>query len=316
MRALAVGVFMIAILGSYQDRGAAAPPDENEGGASQVLSEQELEQLLGERLNGGMGESFSKFANMFLVSSMINGPRRLALVTSSPEIAKAELQPLFPRSYEPTLREFLDAIALQTKSNWKLDDSGKYIKDETGGAAPFDDLPVFEFSPAKRAKPFEITLADGWKSKDQGHWLMLSPPSFPVGLDVYEMGTYSIDEGDKKKLLDIRTDVAMEWAGRVKDGVERDDLRTVKVGPFEALYFEAMIPSRMDEEIHWRQWVFMADNQCYFIVSTILPELDEKIFPDVEKMLASFRVKDKKVQKSADSNPDKADAAVSDAEAP
>ena len=35
----------------------------------------------------------------------------------------------------------------------------------------------------------------------------------------------------------------------------------------------------------------MVGNRSYFLVSTILPRLDDKIYPDVEKILASFREK-------------------------
>jgi hypothetical protein len=34
----------------------------------------------------------------------------------------------------------------------------------------------------------------------------------------------------------------------------------------------------------------MVDIRCYFIVSTIIPDREQAIFPDVEKMVASFRI--------------------------
>jgi hypothetical protein len=36
--------------------------------------------------------------------------------------------------------------------------------------------------------------------------------------------------------------------------------------------------------------VLMVDNRCYFIVSTIIPSLEDEIFPDVEQMIESFTV--------------------------
>ncbi|HLX62952.1 MAG TPA: hypothetical protein VKX17_16895, partial [Planctomycetota bacterium] len=63
------------------------------------------------------------------------------------------------------------------------------------------------------------------------------------------------------------------------------------VGSFDALYFESMVPSQLKKEIRWRQWVFMDGERCYFIVSTIFPDNEAKIFPDVEKMLQSFKAK-------------------------
>jgi hypothetical protein len=43
--------------------------------------------------------------------------------------------------------------------------------------------------------------------------------------------------------------------------------------------------------VRWRQWVFMVGNKCYFAVSTIFPQYEDRIFPDVQAMLASFTIK-------------------------
>jgi len=161
--------------------------------------------------------------------------------------------------------------------------------------APFEGLAVFEFNirKQKREKPFEVTLAGGWEAIDNGNWLMLVPPSFPVGLDIYEMGSYSADGEEKGSdlLKRVPAEVALEWAQRVRKDASLEDLKTAKVGVHEALFFESMVPSQLGKDVRWRQWVFMIDNQCYFAISTILPEFDMEIFPDVEKMLASFRAK-------------------------
>jgi len=269
-----------------------ADTDDKPHGSIKPLSAEEQEQLLGTRLDGGMGHSFAQFANMFLVSSHIQLGIGVGLMSPSKEIAEIPLQSPFPASYEPTLREFLDAIALQTFSQWEYDPSSKYFKSDIDHEEPFEGIAIFEFKKTDREKPFEITLADGWKTIDKGNWVMHVPPSFPVGMDIYEMGTYSSDEpGKEKELADkIRADVALEWAQRVNPAAMPEDLKPAKVGTFDALYYESMIPSQLNREIKWRQWVFMSDNKCYFIVSTILPEYEDKIFPDVEKMLASFRI--------------------------
>ena len=257
------------------------------------LTEDQLKRLLQSRLDGGMGNSFQQFANMFLVSSRINLGPGVALVTPSKEIAKTELQSPFPNFYQPTLREFLDAIALQTSSAWKYDPTGKYFESKVDHEAPVEDLTFFELTTTKRERPFAISLAKGWKQEDKGNWLMLIPPNFPVGMDIYEMGTYSTDEAksEKELLHKVQTEVASEWARRVRPDTRTEDQKPVKVGAYDALFFEGMTPSQLGKDIHWRQWVFMVDNKCYFVVSTILPELDKTIFPDVEKMLASFQVK-------------------------
>lgn len=270
-------------------------PDEDKNASSTIkpLTAEQQQQLLDARLGGGMGHSFRQFANMFLVSSRVHFGTGVGLMTSHKEIAELPLQSPFPASYRPTLREFLDAIALQTFSEWKYDPSSKYFKSEVDSEGPVQDLAIFEFTKTKREKPFAVTLADGWKTVDKGNWVMHVPPSFPVGMDIYEMGTYSSEEKTTEQDFanKIRSAVALEWAQRVNEKAKLEDLKPAKVGTFDALFYESMIPSQLDKEIRWRQWVFMVDNKCYFIVSTILPEFEDKIFPDVQKMVASFRVK-------------------------
>ena len=68
-------------------------------------------------------------------------------------------------------------------------------------------------------------------------------------------------------------------------------VKPTKVGPYDALYFETLMTIRDGSTIRWRQWVFMVDNRCYFVVSTILPQLESQILPDVRAMVASFRIK-------------------------
>src|SRR5207237_3081135 len=171
---------------------------------------------------------------------------------------------------------FFDAIALQTFSEWKYDPTDKYVKTEI--KHPVEGLAkIFEFTRTQGKKPFEVTLAEEWKSIDKGNWLMLVPPSFPVGMDIYELGTYSSDDKATEKELfkKVRTEVAFEWAQRVAEDVDRTHLKPAKVGPYDALFFEAMVPSQLKKELRWRQWVFMVDNKCYFVVSTILPEMED-----------------------------------------
>lgn len=271
-----------------------AAKSEGQSKAVQPLSQAAQNELLDARVEADMGGTFGQFANVFLVFSRIQLGSGVGLMTPSKEVSSAELMPVFPSSYKPTLRELMDAIALQTFSQWRYDPSGKYFQSDVEGEAPPNDLAIFEFIPTKRDKPFAVTLADGWKPVDKGHWLMLVPPAFPVGMDIYEMGTYSSsDKATEKEFLQrIRADVAVEWAQRVKEDVAQEDMKQAKVGAFDALHFEAMVPSQLGKEIRWRQWVFMDGNKCFFIVSTILPEHESEIFPAVENMLQSFEVKE------------------------
>lgn len=254
------------------------------------LSKEEVDHLLAQRLESKIGLNFKQFANMFLVNSNMLLGQAVGLVTASNKIAESPLMSPFPAFYKPTLREFLDAIALQTFSDWKYDPSGKYMVNKTGHKA---EMAIFEFAEHERQKPYDLSMAKAWASSDRGNWTMYSPPIFPVGLDVYEMGTYSASapSGQAELYKRVPGEVALEWAKRVQPKATREDLKPAKVGQYDAIFFESMVKSQMKKPVHWRQWVFMVGNTCYFIVSSILPENDSKIYPDVEQMLKTFHAK-------------------------
>lgn len=260
------------------------------------LSKEEVGKLLEKRLNAGMGHSFAQFANMFFVSSRRDLGQSMGLMTSSEKIAKTLLQSPFPAFYKPSLRELLDSISLQTFSQWKYDPSGKYIDKKAKAAhlSPKEmEMAIFEFSESERSKPYELTLAKGWTGSDKGNWTLYSPPGLPVGMDIYEMGSYSADNKDEQEALfkQVPTEIAFEWAKRVQARAQKSDLKTASVGPYEAVYFESMVKSQIKKDVRWRQWVFMVGNRCFFIVSTIFPDSEDKIYPELIEMLKSFHVK-------------------------
>ena len=120
---------------------------------------------------------------------------------------------------------------------------------------------------------------------------MYVPPDFPLGIDIYDLGRFSTDDKSKTPEFFQRVvrEVSLEWAGRVHEGVKETDLTTAKVGAYEALFFEALVPAQTGKDVRWRQWVFMVDDRCYFVVSTIFPEFEASIYPSVEWMLKSFQ---------------------------
>ncbi len=259
------------------------------------LTDEQQNRLLDKRLDGGMGNSFSQFANMFLVMSRIKLACGVGLMTPSREIAKTELQPVFPEFYRPTLREFLDVIALQTSSQWKYDPTSKYFRSD-GESGPVEGLAMFEFTKVEREKPFQVTVAKGWKAVDRGNWMMYVPPVCPLGMDIHELGTYSSDDKNKERdLLErVPREVSLEWAKRAKDEVDPKELKPAKVGSYDALFFDTMMPLRDGSTVRWRHWVFMVDNKCYCVISTIFPQYEDRVFPDVQAMLASFTIKQPK----------------------
>ncbi|WP_395737368.1 hypothetical protein [Prosthecobacter sp.] len=261
-----------------------------------VLSYEEQARLLGKRLEGGLGDSFGAFANMFMVRSQMDLRVCVGLKGMSKEITEAELQPVFPEFYKPTLKELMDTIALQTFSAWSYRKEDQYANSSKAETTENDHLVIFSFTSvvaeAKPTKPYNVELAKGWQAEDRGHWQACRPKTFPVGMDIYEMGAYSTAKKEDEAALfeKVRKEVALEWAKRVKQDASADDLKPAKVGEFEALHFEAMIPARTGGDVHWRHWVFMVENKCYFIVSTIFPKMEKELLPDVEKMLGSFKV--------------------------
>lgn len=286
-------LLLVAALAASSSICSQSPVFSADAPAARVMTKQEQDALLAKRLDSAMQFSFSKFSNMFYVFSNQQIGKSVGLATSSKEIAATNLQSPFPKFYKATLREMLDAIALQTFSKWEYDPSGKFVDNKTGDKAASQAV-VFEFKEDRnRPKPYELKTAAGWKSVDKGNWVMYTPADIPIGMDVYEMGTYSTANpaDDSALLTRVRSELALEWAKRVKPRANKSELKPAQVGPYEALYFEAVVPSQMKKDVRWRQWVFTAGNKAYFIVSTIFPENDAKLFPAVQEMLKSFSLK-------------------------
>src|SRR5262249_7541622 len=84
------------------------------------------------------------------------------------------------------------------------------------------------------------------------HWTTLIPPTTPMGMDIYESGTYTAkDQATEPELFDrVRKAVALEWAQRVKQDAIASELKPAKVGTFEALFFESMIDARIGNKVH------------------------------------------------------------------
>ena len=272
---------------------SALQPENDSVATVAILPDDELEKLLEHRINNQLGGTFAQFANMFLVSSRIQLGTGIALATPSRKIAQTNLQSIYPETYQPTLREILDLAALESFSQWKYETTGKYLNSEKRMTKPVKGLAIFEFTETIREKPYQVSVAKGWTVRDKGNWVMYTPPDFPVGMDIYEAGTYSTDNKREEKefLEQVRIDVALMWALRVDANATQDDLKPAKIGSFEALSYDTIIRGKDGQKYRWRHWVFLDGPRCYFIASTIPPFFENDLFPDVERMLASFEIK-------------------------
>jgi hypothetical protein len=260
-----------------------------------LLNALELDEVLARRVQPGMDGTFEQFAIKFFVSSRAATGVSIGMSTASSAIAKAELQSPFPDFYKPRLSEFLDAIALQTFSEWSYD------KDSQFGSAPnsvlrqMDAAAAITFTPVQnRQKRFQLTLAEGWKAQDRGNWLMLIPPTAPAGMDIYELGSYSPEKGEDQAALmtRVRHAIALMWAKRVNPTATEADLKPVKVESFDSLYYKTRTASAEGRDISWRHWALTTKSQCFLIVSAVFPEEEKVLLPQVGRMLESLKFAD------------------------
>jgi hypothetical protein len=258
MRLIATLMFVlltlsIASLGQSQKRAA--------------LTSEQQKDLLSRRLpSGAITGTFGTFGS-FLYAGL-----DVAIHTDDKEIGDTELHSPFPDFYKPTFKELLDTIALQTKSSWKYDSQRDF----------------WVFAKPANPKPFAITLADKWIANDRGIYTSYKPPTYPVGMDIYYYGVYSVDDRKDEPALweKIRNSWAIGFASNFKRGISITEMQKVGVDGVEALYFETPTPR---PGVIWRQWAFVKSGKAFVIVST-LPSDDKQLLSNVEAMVKSFRV--------------------------
>jgi hypothetical protein len=270
--------------------------------AVKVLSESELAALLNQRINSTFSGPFGPFANMFFVRSNLETGTSIGLTTASARVGQMPLTPAFPRDYKCTLRELLDAIAMQIDTNWKYSPKDQIMrnmsKDVAIPDAPLTGVALFTFEEASRKPGFAMDPAAGWKVNSQGARTMYIPPTAEMGLDLHVCGKVSVDGNDPAKLADLcksaPRDAALDELRRVKPGAVAGDLKQTKVGEYDAYFFEAWLPPNGEKKIHWRQWHLIVGNQLLFVISTLFKDQDESLYPDVEQMIKTFKVKEAK----------------------
>lgn len=232
------------------------------------LNAEEQKKFLAQRLpSGAVIGTFSAYGS-FLYAAL-----DIAIHTNDAVIAETELHPPFPEFYKPTVKELLDAIALQTKSSWVYDSKTVY----------------WTFAKPAAAKPFSLQLAGKWTGgDDRGIYVSYRPPTFPVGMDIYYYGSYSTDDASQQTAMweRIRNSWATGFASHLKRDVKISDMQPTSVDGVEALYFQAPTPR---PGAMWRQWALVKGGHAFVIVST-LPIDNKELLADVEAMVKSFRV--------------------------
>jgi len=232
------------------------------------LNPEQQAAFLSKRTSGAIIGTFDSYCGLLYA---VNG---VAIHTESTRINKTRLSPASPKFYQPTWKELFDSIAAQTKSSWNYDPVRGY----------------WVFGEPQRTLPYKLQISPSWRADDHGIEINYRPPIAPVGMDVYWMGTYSVDKGEDAANLfaRVRSELAMLFARDFEKNVTAKDMRLVHVGKSDALYFQAPGPSG----VTWRQWILVDKGQAFAIVSAIKPEQEKQLLPEVQAMLDSFEVTD------------------------
>src|SRR5207244_1885953 len=107
--------------------------------------------------------SFAKFTSFYYAL------KEVVIHSDSPAVNAAKMQNVFPDFYKPTYRELFETIARQTKSHFRYDEKHA----------------LWLFEPVEAKLPYQLKRADGWQSEDRGSHVKYTPPTAPVGMDVY-----------------------------------------------------------------------------------------------------------------------------------
>jgi len=172
------------------------------------------------------------------------------------------------------------------------------------GAPPAGPAPkgvamiTFEPEPKDQANkgfPYEITPASGWKAEPRTNWIMYVPPIAPMAMDLHVQGKLSASDksAEAKLFASAPLDAALDRLKDKNPSATAKDLTKTKVGDYDAYFFETTIAAKDGSKIMWRQWHFMVGNQLCYVISTIFKSQDARLYPDVQSMIKTFRVKAK-----------------------
>ena len=206
------------------------------------------------------------------VASLLYATGNVTVYCSSEETCRTQLVIPFPDFYQPTWAEYFNAIARQTGTSWTYDE------DKNG----------FSFSDPAMPLPFELKAVKGWDAEERGMYVSYIPAQAPVGMDIYMLGEYSADNEPGKLQNRVRDAWALRFASSFDDEITTDKMRRIQLCGAESLFFESV---HKETGRFWLQWVFVKNNACFAIVSASEAEHHKTIREDVEKMVASFKIR-------------------------
>ncbi|MDX2108303.1 MAG: hypothetical protein SFY67_18060 [Candidatus Melainabacteria bacterium] len=232
------------------------------------LTQEKQEEILHERLDSGsMIGRFESFVGMLYAMQ-----EYYKFCTNSKEVGDRPLHTVHPDWYKPMRAEYMETMARQTGTHVTYDPK----------------VDCWMFDEPEMPLPYTIEIADGWKEHNRGFEIGYVPSIAPVGMDIYMFGRYSgLDEKQKEKLID---DIGSRFYKVFVQAPKKSDFKDVVVDGCQAKFLETTAKRK---DVKWRQWVFFKNGQAFGIVSSIAAENEDKLYPAVQKMVASFHVKEK-----------------------
>lgn len=185
----------------------------------------------------------------------------------------------FGSRYVPTNREVLDILAWWTDGSWTFDKTKK----------------AFHFSPApNKALPFSVDVPAGWVQEKNENYVKHAPKDLCCGIDIYYFGHHTNpSEGNQAEFeKETRNHYAtFMWklyrAPKIPSAEK--DMKEIQVNGQTALFWEQPSGWHKNMPRLWRQWVMMIDGHVYLLVSSVEEKNKSRIFPEVDKLLASFK---------------------------
>ncbi|HMO20325.1 MAG TPA: hypothetical protein PKC98_05090 [Candidatus Melainabacteria bacterium] len=253
-----------------------------------------VNQLLKERVRMEFGYPFYRFAQIFAIASATRLKYSVVVASDDRLIEAHPLTDLYPKFYRPTVKEILDQIALQTGSRWQyLKEHQKYdskLKDYSS----HKPVMLFEFKKSELKPTFKLKLATGWRQRIKNNSVMYIPPNCPIGLDIFDIGSFSpsASENADAILKKATEEVALSFAAKTGKAPEEIKFTRQKVAGKDALFYQCEVQTRTGYKALWRQWTFYAGDRVYIAISSIFPNYEEKLYPQVKEMLATLQFTD------------------------